>query len=213
MATIEFIFTWKVSPGPVLNPDNRDRSKYLPAALALVLIATACSDAARAQGGPMPPTEETSIGIYYIPGAPEARNLWRDGDPGERLVLRGRVLDTEGAPVADAEVELWHADGLGQVHPDRYRTRLRTNGSGGFGVTTALPGYIPGAPDVWGARHIHVVVTHPGYAQLISLILFKGDPNLEGLRPPYPALAVFVEQGTIKDEAVQFAEVILVLQR
>lgn len=161
----------------------------------------------------MPPTEETSIGIYYIPGAPEARNLWRDGDPGERLVLRGRVLDTDGAPVADAEVELWHADGLGLVHPDRHRTRLRTRANGGFGVTTALPGYIPGAPGVWGARHIHVIVTHPDYPQLISLILFEGDPNLAGLRPPYPGLAVFVEQGTIREQAVQFAEVMLVLQR
>ncbi len=197
----------------MLALDYPPRRRFGPGPFALALIAAAWCAAASAQGGPFPPTEETSIGIYYIPGAPELRNLWREGDPGERLVLRGRVLDTEGAPVADAEVELWHADGLGQVHPDRYRTRLRTRADGGFGVTTALPGYIPGAPDVWGARHIHVVVTHPDYPQLISLILFQGDPNLDGLRPPYPALAVFVEQATIKDQAVQFAEVILVLQR
>lgn len=166
-----------------------------------------------AQGGPLPPTESTSIGIYYQPDAPETRNLWRDGDPGERLQLRGRVLDPDGLPVADAQVELWHADGLGQVHPDRYRTRLRTRPDGSFGVTTALPGYIPGAPDVWGARHIHVVISHPAYAELVSLILFEGDPNLDGLRPPYPGLAVFVEQGQIEDQTVQFAEVILVLSR
>lgn len=176
-------------------------------------IAATWSAAVDAQSGPMPPTEETSIGIYYQPEAPESRNLWREGDPGERLQLRGRVLDTDGAPVADAQVELWHADGLGQVHPDRYRTRLRTRPDGGFGVTTALPGYIPGAPGVWGARHIHVVVTHPGYPKLISLILFKDDPNLAELPEPYPALAVFAEQGRIKDETVQFAEVILVLRR
>ncbi|MCH7880835.1 MAG: hypothetical protein IIB69_04500 [Proteobacteria bacterium] len=70
-------------------------------------------------------------------------------------------------------------------------------------------GYIPGAPGVWGARHIHIVVSHPGYAQLISLILFKGDPNLVGLS--YPELAVFVEQGRIKDQTAQFAEVELIL--
>ncbi len=212
MDTIEPTVASKPLPDP-LPPVPDNRSRFLTGLLALALIAGAWSAVAGAEVARLPPTESTSIGIYYQPGAPALRNLWRDGDPGERLVLRGRVLDTEGAPVADAEVELWHADGTGQVHPDRYRTRLRTNGNGGFGVTTALPGYIPGAPDVWGARHIHVVVTHPGYPQLISLILFKGDPNLQGLRPPYPALAVFVEQGTIKDEAVQFAEVILVLQR
>jgi len=163
-----------------------------------------------AEGGRLPPTEETDIGIYYVPGAPEIRNLWREGDPGERLVLRGRVLTTGGAPVPDAQVELWHADGIGQVHSDRYRTRLRTRDNGSFGVTTALPGYIPEAPGVWGARHIHVVVTHPDYPQLISLILFKGDPNLSGLS--YPELAVFVEQGRIKDQTAQFAEVVLILQ-
>jgi catechol 1,2-dioxygenase len=162
-----------------------------------------------AEGGLLPPTKETDIGIYYVPGAPEIRNLWQEGDPGERLLLRGRVLTTDGAPVPNAQVELWHADGTGLVHPDRYRTRLRTRANGGFGVTTALPGYIPGAPGVWGARHIHVVVTHPVYAQLISLILFKGDPNLVGLS--YPELAVFVEQGRIKDQDARFAEVELIL--
>lgn len=197
----------------MLGPAHPDRRGFIPGVLILVLIAGAWSAAAQAQGGPLAPTEETSIGIYYQPGAPESHNLWRDGDPGERLQLRGRVLASDGTPVPGAEVELWHADGRGQVHPDRYRTRLRTRGDGGFGLTTALPGYIPGAPGVWGARHIHVVVSHPDHPELISLILFKDDPNLAGLPEPYPALAVFAEQGRIKDQTVQFAEVILVLQR
>lgn len=194
----------------VLNLDRRNRRKFYPNMLILAWLAgTACS-AAGAEGQRLAPTEATDIGIFYAPGAPETRNLWRDGDPGERLLLRGRVLTTGGAPVSGAGVELWHADGNGEVHPDRYRTRLRSGANGEFGVTTALPGYIPGAPGVWGARHIHVVVTHPGYPELISLILFEGDPNLAGL--PYPELAVFVEQGRIKDQTVQFAEVVLILQ-
>ena len=129
-----------------------------------------------AEGGRLQPTEETSIGIFHIPDAPETRILWRKDDPVERLLLRGRVPTTGGAPVADAQVELWQADGVGRVHPDRYQTRLRSKANGGFGVSTALPGYIEDAPGVWGAGHIHVVVNHPNYQQLISLILFKGDP-------------------------------------
>ena len=120
------------------------------------------------------------------------------------------MLNTDGVPVPGAQVELWHADGNGEVHGNRYRTRLQTRPDGGFGVTTALPGYIPGAPGVWGARHIHVRITHPDYARLISLILFEGDPRLEGL--PYPDLAVFVEQGRVGEDEVRFAEVLLVLQ-
>ena len=116
---------------------------------------------------------------------------------------------TEGDPVSDALVELWQADGNGDVDPGRYRTRLRTRADGSFGVTTAVPGYILGAPGVWGARHIHVRITHPDYWPLVSLILFEGDPKLEGL--PYSHLAVFVEQGRIGDEEVRFVETILVL--
>ena len=193
------------------NLDNRNRRQSFAGIFALAVIAGAWSAAlAGADGARLPPTKETDIGIYYAPGAPESRNLWQESDPGEKLLLRGRVLTTGGAPVSGAQVELWHADGNGQVHPDRYRTRLRTGPNGEFGVTTALPGYIPDAPGVWGARHIHVVVTHPGYSQLISLILFEGDPNLAGLS--YPELAVFVEQGRIKNQTVQFAEVILILR-
>ena len=192
-------------------PNYADPNRRFPHRFALACVATLClAPATGAERAPFAPTGETDIGIFYVPEAPESRNLWRDGDPGERLQLRGRVLDTDGKPVPDAQVELWQADGSGAVDTSRYRTRLRTRADGGFGVTTALPGYIPGAPGVWGARHIHVRITHPDYAELISLILFKDDPNLEGL--PYPDLAVFVEQGRIQDEAVRFAEAILVLQ-
>lgn len=194
------------------HADHRQRSGCTAGGVALALLAGSwCAAAVSAGDGRLPPTEATDIGIFYTPGAPEQRKLWREGDPGEQLLLRGRVLDTGGRPVPGARVELWQADGNGEVHPDRYRTRLTSGAGGEFGVTTALPGYIAGAPGVWGARHIHVVVTHPDYQQLISLILFDGDPNLAGL--PHPELAVFVEQGRIKHRDVQFAEAILVLRR
>ncbi len=168
-----------------------------------------CAGAA-AQGS-LPPTGSTDIGIFYQPGAPQSRNLWREGDPGERLQLRGRVLDIDGDPIADALVELWQADGSGAVKPDRYRTRLRSRADGSFGVITALPGYIAGAPNVWGARHIHVRITHKDHAELVSLILFEGDPKLEGL--PYADLAILVEQAQVENRELRFAEVILVLER
>lgn len=194
---------------PVLR--NRKWNKFFPIITAQVLLVGLWSVVAGgAEGGRLQPTEQTDIGIFHIPGAPETRTLWREADPGERLLLRGRVLSTDGAPVPDAQVELWQADGAGQVYPDRYRTQLRTKANGGFAVRTALPGYIEDAPGVWGARHIHVVVSHPGFQQLISLILFKSDPNLAGL--PFPKLAVFVEQGKVKDQTALFAEVELVLQ-
>ncbi len=177
----------------------------LAAALATTLTAGSAGAEERA------PTSETSIGIFYQPDAPALTDLWRPGEPGEPLALRGRVLDVEGVPIADAQVEMWHADGAGQVHADRYRTRIKTGPDGSFGVRTAYPGHIPGAPGVWGARHIHIVVTHPGHQRLISLILFKGDEMLPGDQPA--DLAIFAEQGRVDGESMRFARVEIVLER
>jgi len=55
------------------------------------------------------------------------------------------------------------------------------------------------------------VVTYPDYPRLIPLILFEGGLDLAG--PPYPELALFVEQERIDDEIVQFAELVSVLRR
>lgn len=68
------------------------------------------------------PTRESGISVWYAAGAPEASQLWRPGDPGERLFLRGRVLDVRGEPVAGALIELWHADRL--VH-NAYKLQLQ----------------------------------------------------------------------------------------
>ena len=55
-------------------------------------------------------------GPYYVPGAPElgAKGTipMRDGEPGTPLVWRGRITDTDGAPL-QGKVELWHADADG----------------------------------------------------------------------------------------------------
>jgi protocatechuate 3,4-dioxygenase beta subunit len=61
---------------------------------------------------------------------------------------------------------------------------------GHTGNTSILPGSIPMAKDnaVFAARHIHVVATHPGHAQLVSLIFFKGDAALAP--NPCPELAI-----------------------
>jgi catechol 1,2-dioxygenase len=149
------------------------------------------------------PTPQTGIGVWYAPGAPASRDLWRPGDPGERLVLRVRVLNTKGHPVANALVELWHADSLGVVHADRYRTSLLTGNDGGFEVSTVLPGYI------WGPRHVHVVVTHPGYAELVTRIFFKRDPLVT--ESEQPELAIFLEDGLAHGEPTLFGDVELVL--
>ncbi|MEM7253932.1 MAG: hypothetical protein AAF493_21145 [Pseudomonadota bacterium] len=157
------------------------------------------------------PTTQTSIGLFYLPGAPETADLWRDGDTGQRLFLRGRVVGTDGRPLAGALVELWHADSVGGVDESRYRTAQRTQPNGTFGIKTILPGHIEMARDnaVFAPRHIHVVVSHPTHRRLISLIFFKGDERMEG--SPYPELAIFLEKARSDSGEVLVGRVELVL--
>ena len=141
------------------------------------------------------PTTDTSIGVFYLPGAPGETNLWRDGDEGARLYLEGRLLTRDSTPIEGALVELWHADAFGGVDERRYRTAQLTGEDGSFRVKTVLPGYIPRAVDypVFAPRHIHIAVTHDDHPQLISLIYFKGDDRLEW-GTPHRELAIALER-------------------
>ncbi|MDH3451011.1 MAG: hypothetical protein OEN20_01230 [Gammaproteobacteria bacterium] len=150
------------------------------------------------------PTTATGIGVWYQPAAPAVKELWQAGDPGERLFLKVLVRDITGAPVADAQAELWQANGDGIVQAGRYRTRLRTSPDGSFAVGTALPGYI------WRARHIHLVLTHPNYQRLVTRILFRGDPLLAEME--YPELAISLERGNADGEPALFGIAEIVLQ-
>ncbi|MDX1435002.1 MAG: hypothetical protein R3286_21345, partial [Gammaproteobacteria bacterium] len=180
-------------------------AKALGAAFVAVLAGMPMAHAERE------PTTQTSIGIFYQPGAPETADLWREGDRGERLALRGRVLDRDGRPVAGALVELWHADAAGGVNESRFRAAQRTTDVGRFGIRTVLPGHIEMARDnaVFRARHIHIRVTHPDHPELVSLIFFRGDERLEGT--PYPELAISLERARLETGEVLVGGVEIVL--
>ena len=118
--------------------------------------------------------------------------FWRNGDPGERLVLTGRVLDGAGRPIAGAIVDVWQTDGDGSYHPDAYRGTIFTNDRGGYELRTAVPA------SYFGARHIHMRVSHGG-ASVDTQVLFKDDPNLAQSDMPY---AILLEQSRVKGEVV-----------
>ena len=95
-------------------------------------------------------------------------------DAAGRIVLRGRLFDGAGAPVADGLIELWQADSHGRyAHPDDpesaqadpsfygYRW-CHTGGDGGFAFTTVKPGRARDAGGGLQAPHILVSVTARG---------------------------------------------------
>lgn len=124
-------------------------------------------------------TREPTRGVGYAPhwhydgDAPSSTELWREGDPGEPLFLRGRVLDTCGKAIAGARVQLWHADKDGTHSDDRWRSDFKVADDGSFKLKTVLPGYAGGLP-----RHIHIVVSGGGYEDLVTRLFFRDDEYL-----------------------------------
>jgi protocatechuate 3,4-dioxygenase beta subunit len=120
------------------------------------------------------PTPEMGPGPHDYSFAPFETNLWREGDDGEPLFLRARVLDTCGKPVTGARVQILHANQDGDHEPDRWRSVLSTNNSGEFDVVTVYPGY---AGSI--ARHIHFIVSHADHQPLVTRLFFKNDPAID----------------------------------
>jgi protocatechuate 3,4-dioxygenase, alpha subunit len=111
---------------------------------------------------------------------------------GERIRLRFRLLDGDGAPVPDGMIELWQADASGKYdHPadDQPKTpdagfcgfgRLPTGADGTCTFETIRPGAVPDGSGGCQAAHINVSVFARGLlARLCTRVYFADDPALE----------------------------------
>ena len=155
-------------------------------------------DKAKGRDGGTPRTIE---GPLYVPGAPVVKGNARldDGaDKGEPLIMHGRVLDSAGKPIANAIVDVWHANTMGtysyfdpRQSAFNNRRRIQTDSDGGYRFQSIMPsGYaVPGGGsteallaqvDRHGRRpaHIHFFVSAPGYRHLTTQINIDGDPDL-----------------------------------
>jgi protocatechuate 3,4-dioxygenase beta subunit len=136
------------------------------------------------------PTEEDQLGPYYQPGAPITTALAGPAEPGERLVIPGRVLGMPDCkPLAGAIVDVWQANASGEYYRlqpagesdanrFRLRGRIKTDAEGHYRFETVLPGYYEIGFGRSRPRHIHLMVSHPGYKTLITQLYFKGDKLL-----------------------------------
>jgi hydroxyquinol 1,2-dioxygenase len=147
-------------------------------------------------------TPATLQGPFYradAPLLPLGGNLSRDG-VGQPLQVAGRVTDPDGAPVAGAMVEVWHANHAGRYEnqdPDNQpefnlRGCFLTDAAGGFQFQTVRPGgyRLPddGPVGQLAARlglsldrpaHLHFAVSAPGHARLVTAIFDGADPAID----------------------------------
>jgi protocatechuate 3,4-dioxygenase, beta subunit len=117
------------------------------------------------------------------------------GEPiGERIVVSGRVLDTEGKPLRGTLVEVWQANAAGRYRHswDRWPAELDPNFSGEgrcvtddegrYSFTTIKPGPYPWGNhyNAWRPSHIHFSLLGRAFAQrLVTQMYFPGDPLFE----------------------------------
>lgn len=125
------------------------------------------------------------------------------GEPlGERIFVRGRVLDGEGRPVRRQLIEIWQANSSGRYvhkrdqHPaplDPNFTgvgRVITGDDGSYSLTTIKPGAYPwkNHRNAWRPAHIHFSLFGSAFTQrLITQMYFPGDP-LFALDPIYQSI-------------------------
>jgi len=138
-------------------------------------------------------TPGQTVGPFFALGLdrPEWSDLTRSNPEGERIIIEGRVLDGDGAPVPDAMLELWQANAAGRyAHAADAQTdkkldpnflgygRVATDPAGRFRITTIKPGPVPGRGNALQAPHINVAFFARGLLkQLYTRIYFADEPG------------------------------------
>ena len=115
-----------------------------------------------------------------------------DGEPlGERIVVEGRVMDSDGRPLRGQLIEIWQANAAGRYRHDVDRHdapldphfsgagRTLTDEDGGYRFVTIKPGAYPWGnhPNAWRPNHIHFsLFGHAFTDRLVTQMYFPGDP-------------------------------------
>ncbi|WP_062221061.1 intradiol ring-cleavage dioxygenase [Aureimonas sp. D3] len=146
-------------------------------------------------------SESTVLGPFHVADAPEmpmGANICLDGK-GEDMLVHGRILDTEGLPIADALIDVWQANDEGfydvqqkGIQPDfNLRGVFRTGPDGAYRFRAVKPKFYPIPDDgpvgkLLGAlgrhpfrpAHLHYIVKAPGFEALTTHIFDPDDPYI-----------------------------------
>jgi protocatechuate 3,4-dioxygenase, beta subunit len=148
---------------------------------------------------PLPVATAQAAGPKFSPSLLTVRDadLTRQstGKPmGQRIIVAGRLLDTDARPIRDSLVEIWQCNAAGRyAHPAdqhdapldphfRGAGRILTDEEGWFRFVTIQPGAYPWKNhfNAWRPAHIHFSLFGSCYAQrLVTQMYFPGDPLLE----------------------------------
>jgi protocatechuate 3,4-dioxygenase beta subunit len=120
------------------------------------------------------PTLPQTEGPFFKPKSPLRSDLREPGIAGRPVELSGVVLTRSCRPVANALVDLWHADDGGEYDNRSFRLRghVFTDAQGRYTFRTIVPGLYPGR-----TRHYHVKVQAPNRPVLTTQFYFPDEPR------------------------------------
>ncbi|WP_315803816.1 dioxygenase [Bradyrhizobium sp. SZCCHNS3002] len=147
-------------------------------------------------------TAQSLLGPFWRLNSPVTENggsIVRSATPGPALFVHGRVVDPRGAPIAGAEIDVWHASPVGYYEnqdPEQadmnLRGKLVTDADGRFWFRSVMMvGYPIPTDGVVGRllkaqgrhpyrpAHLHALIVKPGFKVLISQVYDPNDPHID----------------------------------
>ncbi|MFN3547570.1 MAG: intradiol ring-cleavage dioxygenase [Mesorhizobium sp.] len=146
-------------------------------------------------------SESTVLGPFHVENAPElpmGANICLDAK-GEDMVVSGRILDTEGRPIANAVLDVWQANDEGfydvqqkGLQPDfNLRGVFRTGADGRYWFRAVKPKFYPIPDDgtvgkllgrlgrhPFRPAHLHYIIKADGFEALTTHIFDPHDPYI-----------------------------------
>lgn len=150
-------------------------------------------------------TEATVFGPFHVEGSPHYAlgDDVSNGAMGQPCFVSGRVVNLNGRPIPNAELQVWQADADGkydvqyEASPEghrkhRARGTLHADAQGRFHFRTVRAEAYPIPHDgpvgkmlqalgrhPWRPAHLHFMITAPGHERLITHVFREGDRYLD----------------------------------
>ncbi len=143
-------------------------------------------------------SESTVLGPFHVPDVPElpmGSNICLDGK-GEPMLIKGRIMGTDGVPIAGAKIDVWQTNDDGfydvqqkGIQPDfNLRGVFRTGDDGNYYFWGAKPRFYPIPDDgpvgqllgklgrhPYRPAHLHYILEADGFETLITHIFDPDD--------------------------------------
>ncbi|GAA6196988.1 intradiol ring-cleavage dioxygenase [Pseudophaeobacter arcticus] len=146
-------------------------------------------------------SESTVLGPFHVPDAPElpmGSDICLD-EKGEPMLVKGRILGTDGVPIKGAKIDVWQANDEGfydvqqkGLQPDfNLRGVFRTGADGSYHFKGVKPKFYPIPDDgpvgqmleklgrhPFRPAHLHYILEAEGFETLITHIFDPDDPYI-----------------------------------